>query len=370
VVLKIFSKENGGSMKKLLSLLLVAALATGIAACGTTDSASDEPRIALFINGTLGDKSFFDSANQGIQAIIAQYGYTVRVVEGGNDDTRWQPALLDLADGPYDIIIAGTWQMEQTVQEAAALHPNKKFIIFDTTVDYTGGINSNVYSIVYKQNEGGYLAGIVAASLTQTGVIGAIGGIDIPVINDFIVGYIQGAQSVNPNIKVAISYIGGFVDSARGKELALAQFNGQRADVIFQIAGNAGLGVLEAAAEAGFLAVGVDSDQAAILFEDGRVTVANAIPTSVLKDVGASLKRAIDLNEDNLVPWGQAESVGLTEGSVGIARNEFFNRLVPASVLPLLDAAEAGIRAGNISVDTAFGMEQSRLDAIRAAVRP
>jgi basic membrane protein A len=357
-------------MKKLFSLLLLGFLVVGLAACGTTESESDGPRIALFINGNLGDKSFFDSANQGVKAIIDQYGYSVRVVEGGNDDTRWQPALLDLADGPYDIIIAGTWQMEGALQEAAALHPDKQFIIFDTTVDYSDGKNSNVYSITYKQNEGAYLAGIVAASLTKTGVIGAIGGIDIPVINDFIVGYIQGAQSVNPNIKVAISYIGGFVDSARGKELALAQFNGQRADVIFQIAGNAGLGVLEAAAEAGFLGIGVDSDQAAILADDGRTNIASVIPTSVLKDVGASLKRAIDLNEDNLVPWGEAESVGLTEGSVGIARNTYFTQLVPSSVLPLLESADAAIRSGSIQVDSAFGMTQTRLDSIRAAVRP
>lgn len=357
-------------MKKFFAVILLGFVVVGLAACGTTESESDGPRIAVFINGTLGDKSFFDSANLGVQSIVDQYGYDVRVVEGGNDDTRWQPALLDLADGPYDIIIAGTWQMEQTVMEAATLHPDKQFIIFDTTVDYSDGKHSNVYSITYKQNEGGYLAGIVAASLTETGVIGAVGGIDIPVINDFIVGYIQGAQSVNPNIKVAISYIGGFVDSARGKELALAQFNGQRADVIFQIAGNAGLGVLEAAEEAGFLAIGVDSDQAAILAEDGRIDVANIIPTSVLKDVGASLKRAIDLNEDDLVPWGQAESVGLTEGSVGIARNTFFDALVPSSVLPLLETADAAIRNGSVQVDSAFGMDQARLDSIRAAVRP
>lgn len=106
------------------------------------------------------------------------------------------------------------------------------------------------------------------------------------------------------------------------------------------------------------------------LADDGRTNIANVIPTSVLKDVGASLKRAIDLNEDNLVPWGTAESVGLTEGTVGIARNTYFNQLVPNSVLPLLDAADAQIRNGNITVDTAFGMAQARLDSIRAAVRP
>ncbi len=357
-------------MKKLLSLGLVLLVSFGLAACEGATEESNGPRIAVYINGTLGDKSFFDSANQGVEAIIDQYGYDVRVVEGGNDDTKWQPGLLDLADGDYDIIIVGTWQMEANVQEAAALHPDKQFIIFDTTVDYSDGKNSNVYSIMYKQNEGSYLAGIVAASLTETGVIGAVGGLDIPVINDFIVGYIQGAQSVNPDIKVAISYIGGFVDSAKGKELALAQFNGQGADVIFQIAGNAGMGVLEAAEEAGFLALGVDSDQALILDEDGRTNVASVIPTSVLKDVGASLKRAVDLNETDEVPWGSSETVGLNEGSVGIARNEFFDSLVPADVLPLLDSAETAIRNGSVVVDSAFGMDQATLDAIRDAVRP
>jgi basic membrane protein A len=352
-------------MKKLLSLLLVGFLAAGLAACGTQTS-SDDLRIALFINGTLGDRSFFDSANAGIEAIRAEYGYTIRVVEGGDDNTRWQPALLDLADGPYDIIIAGTWQMEGFVAEAAQRHPDKKFIIFDTVVPDL----PNVYSITYKQNEGSYLAGVVAASLSKTGVIGAVGGLDIPVINDFIVGYIQGAQSVNPNIKVAISYIGGFSDSARGKELALVQFNQQRADVIFQIAGNAGMGVLEAAAEAGFLALGVDSDQAALLAEAGRTNIANVIPTSMLKDVGASLKRAIDLEVTGQLEWGTAESYGLAEGSVGLARNQFFNQLVPAAVLPVIDRAEQDVLAGRVTVQGAFGMEQSRLDQIRASVRP
>jgi basic membrane protein A len=114
----------------------------------------------------------------------------------------------------------------------------------------------------------------------------------------------------------------------------------------------------------------VDSDQAAILADDGRTNISSVIPTSVLKDVGASLKRAIDLNEDNLVPWGEAESVGLSEGSVGIARNTYFTQLVPTSVLPLLESADAAIRSGSIQVDSAFGMTQTRLDSIRAAVRP
>lgn len=358
-------------MKKILSGFILLLISFVLVACGGgSEDTVDGPRIAVLINGNLGDKSFFDSANRGMDEVISEYGYSVRVVEAGNDDTRWQPALLDLADGDSDIIIVGTWQMEENVQEAAALHPDKKFIIFDTAVDYSGGQNSNIYSIMYKQNEGSYLAGIIAASMSETGVIGAVGGIDIPVINDFIVGYIQGALSVNPDIKVAISYIGDFFDSARGKELAIAQHNGQNADVIFQIAGNAGLGVLEAAEEEGFFAIGVDSDQAMIFDEEGRQNVANRIPTSVLKDVGASLKRAIDLNETDDVPWGQAETVGLAEGSVGVARNTYFDSLVPSNILPLLEQAENDIISGTIVVDSAFGMSQEELNNIRESVRP
>lgn len=357
-------------MKKLLILASLFILSFALVACGNDNTETDGPRIAVLINGNLGDKSFFDSANAGMDDVIDTYGYDVRVVEAGTDDTRWQPALLDLADGDYDIIIAGTWQMEQNVQEAAALHPDKNFIIFDTTVDYSDGKNSNVYSIMYKQNEGSYLAGIVAATMSETGVIGAVGGIDIPVINDFIVGYIQGAQSVNPDIKVAISYIGDFFDSAKGKELALAQFDSQNADVIFQIAGNAGLGVIEASEEAGFLAIGVDSDQAMIFDEEGRTSVANQIPTSVLKDVGASLKRAIDLNETDEVPWGQVEEVGIAEGSVGIARNVYFDELVPSDVVPLLEEAEDAIISGEIVVQSAFGLTQDELETLRESVRP
>lgn len=357
-------------MKKILIISSLFILSFALVACGNDNSESDGPNIALLINGNLGDKSFFDSANAGMDEVIDEYGYSVRVVEAGTDDTRWQPALLDLADGDYEIIIAGTWQMEENVQEAAELHPDKKFIIFDTTVDYSDGKNSNVYSIMYKQNEGSYLAGVIAASMSETGVIGAVGGIDIPVINDFIVGYIQGAQAVNPDIKVAISYIGDFFDSAKGKELASAQYNSQNADVIFQIAGNAGLGVLEASEEAGFFTIGVDSDQAMIFDEEGRQSIADQIPTSVLKDVGASLKRAIDLNETDEVPWGQVEEVGLAEGSVGVARNVYFDELVPSDILQLLDDVEADIVSGEIVVQSAFGLTQEDLELLRDSVRP
>lgn len=345
-----------------------------LAACTTTPDA--EPveeeglKIALYINGNLGDKSFFDSAKVGLDAVVAQYGYEVKIVEGGADDTKWQPGLLDLADGGYDIIIVGTWQMETYVQEAAVLYPDTKFIIFDTTVPFEDGKNTNVYSIQYKQNEGSYIAGYLAAKLSKTGVIGGVGGMNIPVINDFFVGYIEGAKAANPDIKVALSYIDSFIDSAKGKELALAQFNTKNADVIFQVAGNAGMGVLEAAAEAGFLGIGVDSDQATLLNDAGNKAVADVIPTSVLKDVGASLKRAIDLAADDMVPWGENETLGFEANSVGIAKNTWYEAMVSAELRAELETIEADIRSGKIVVGTAMGMDDTTLQALKDSVQP
>ena len=363
-------------MKKLLKYLLIAFLTVGaLTACSTAPEEDPEPaeekmKVAFYINGNLGDKSFFDSAKVGLDAAVAEHGIEVKIVEGGSDDTKWQPGLLDLADGDYDIIIVGTWQMEANVQEAAELYPDTKFIIFDTTVPFDGGKNANVYSIQYKQNEGSYIAGYLAAKMTKTGVIGGVGGMNIPVINDFFVGYIEGAKLANPDIKVAISYIDSFVDSAKGKELALAQFNSNKADVIFQVAGNAGMGVLEAAAEAGFYGIGVDSDQAALLAEAGNTATADVIPTSVLKDVGASLKRAIDLALEDKVPWGSNETLGFEANSVGIAKNQWYETLVSAELRAELETIEADIRSGAIKVSSAMGMSTEDLDAIKASVQP
>ena len=363
-------------MKKLFKFLLVTFLAFGVLAACTAKPDEEKPveekglKIALYINGNLGDKSFFDSAKVGLDAVVAEYGYEVKIVEGSSDDTKWQPGLLDLADGGYDIIVVGTWQMEANVQEAAALYPDTKFIIFDTTVPFEDGKNANVYSIQYKQNEGAYVAGYLAAKMTKTGVIGGVGGMNIPVINDFFVGYIEGAKAANPDIKVAISYIDSFIDSAKGKELGLAQFNTKKADIIFQVAGNAGMGVLEAAAEAGFLAIGVDSDQAALLNEAGNKAVADKIPTSVLKDVGASLKRAMDLASKDMVPWGTNETLGFEANSVGIAKNAWYESMVSAELRAELETVEADIRSGKIVVSSAMGMDDATLKALKDSVQP
>ncbi|MCG8481727.1 MAG: BMP family ABC transporter substrate-binding protein, partial [Clostridia bacterium] len=299
---------------------------------GNTGEGAEALKIALLINGTLGDKSFFDSADNGLKMIQEKYGDEVvtKTIEMTYDETKWEPTLRDVSDDDWDIIIVGTWQMQEMLQDIAPMYPEKNFIIFDTAVDYENFELDNVYSINYKQNEGSFLAGVLAARVTTSEMelanpdkrIGFLGGMDIPVINDFLVGYIEGAQYIDSEMKVKISYIGNFDDSAKGKELALAQY-GMGADIGFNVAGQGGLGQLDAAKEMNKYAIGVDSDQA-LLFTESDPEKANLIVTSMLKRVDNSLVRAIELHMEGALPYGSAENLGMAEEAIGLADNEYY----------------------------------------------
>lgn len=362
-------------MEKIWKIVVVSLLAFAmLAGCAKEESpdkpdGEDELKILAIVNGTLGDKSFFDSLNAGLAVLEARDKITVKVVETGFDETKWEPALLDASEEDWDIIVAGTWQMADYVSKVAEQFPEKKYIVFDTTVDYEGGKNSNVYSMEYKQNEGSYLAGAVAAKVSEKGIIGFVGGMDIPVINDFMLGYVDGAQYVNPDVKVAVSYIGNFSDTGKAKELGLAQIN-LGAEVIFAAASTAGNGALEAAKDNNVIMVGVDSDQAALYIESGDNTMANLIYTSVLKEVGNSVIRAVDLYLKNELPWGKSEVLGIKEGAIGIAKNEVYEKQVPAEVKALIVELEDKIKGGEITVKTAFGLTAEELNKARDSVKP
>ncbi len=372
-------------MKKVIvvSLLVILVLMPVFIGCQKKDEvaapvAEEEPvlRVANLINGVMGDKSFFDSAANGMNLIKAEYGDEVEVktVEMTYDETKWEPTLLDIADEDWDIIIVGTWQMTEMLQEIAADYPDTKFFIYDTAVDYSLGLE-NVYSILYSQNEASFVAGAMAAAITTSDmplanpepVIGFLGGMDIPVINDFLVGYIEGAQYVNPDTKVAISYIGSFSDSAKGKEMALAQYN-QGADIGYNVAGQAGLGQLDAAKDMNRYAIGVDSDQAGI-FADTDPDKAALITTSVLKRVDQSLLRAVKMHMDGTAPYGEAEILGFAEQGVGLAKNDIYKELVPADIQTLVDDVEKKIRSGEIKVSSAFGMDSDAMNDLRNSVK-
>lgn len=361
-------------MKKILALLLAMAMVLSMAACGTKDEGStngdaegtgaDTYKAALLLNGTLGDKSFYDSANEGLTKLRDELGADVfdfKVEQMGGtaaDESKWGPTLMDYCDsGEWDVIIMGTWQMASYLAEAAAEYPDQKFIFFDEAYDFeTNGNHNNIYNVLYKQNEVSYLVGAAAAMMTtddsiegidaSTKKIGFLGGQENATIKDFLVGFEQGAKDVDPEIEIQTSWVGDFIDSTKGKDLAMAQYQAG-VDVGYNVAGNAGLGQIEAAAEMGLYAFGVDSDQAALLPD-----YAASIPTSALKNVGNSLYRAIKLDMEGELEYGIAESLGFAEGGVGLVKDAHWEEVVPETIRTKIDELEQKIIDGEIVVDT------------------
>ena len=333
-----------------------------------SEAAADAPSVAILLNGTLGDKAFFDSAANGGKMMQEQLGCNYKVVEMTYDETKWMPTLIDFSeDDDYDIIIVGTWQMSEKLQEVAPQYPDKKYILFDSSVDYDADDESNVYSIEYKQNECSYLAGALAAMTTKTGTIGFIGGMENTVIDDFMAGYIQGAVDTNPDIKVLTAFVGNFSDSARAKELTLAQIN-QNADIVYQAASTAGLGVIDACLEKGKWCIGVDSDQAAS-FTESDPAKANVILTSALKRVDESTFQAVEKAFGAGLAYGQRVVMGLKEHCVGLAKNEIYLKNVSEENQKKIDELEQKIINGDIVVDTAFGKTTDEIQAIKDSVK-
>ena len=351
-------------LRLLLAVMLVFLLAF-------TAVGQDEPlKVISVINGTLGDKSFFDSAQRGMDAIADEYDIDIDTVELGIDPANWEPGLLDvMADtDSYDILIAGTFQMIDFMAANAHNYPDKLFMFYDAPMPYDNPdvcveACANVYSMTYAQNEGSFLAGVYAAAITTSmmegtnddPIIGAVGGQQIPVIDDFIVGYEQGACLVNAESQSIVQYAGSWNDPARGKEITLAMYE-QGADIVFQVAGGTGVGVFEAAQEQGRYAIGVDSDQATIVAETDP-DQAERILTSMMKNVDNSIFRAITLHLEGELPYGSSESLGIPEGGVGLAKNEFYDMATSDDIKAMVEAAEAAVVAGDIEVQTVFTSE-------------
>lgn len=358
------------SIKLLLALVL--ALTLWLPFNPSTVNAQDEPlKIALLI-ASRGDLSFNDSAVEGLERAQADFGDKVEVtiLEIGDDPSNYEPTFLDTADAGYDVIAVSA-TLEDFLYNYAPDYPDTQFWLFDVEFrfDENPGAYDNVYSIVYKANEASYLGGYVAASLSETGVLGFLGGIDQNIISDFLVGYIQGAKEANPDIKVITSYVGSWADSAKGKELGFAMYN-QKASLAFNVAGGSGVGLIEAAVETGNKVLGVDSDQALIYESQGQDDFAAVIPTSVLKNIGDSLYRAVDLTLKGELKLGENETLGIAEGGVGLADNHFFQDQVSQEIRDKVKEMEEKILNGEIVVDSAYTMTQEQIDEIRSSVAP
>lgn len=371
-----------------LAALLGASLMTG---CGaekaegtkpeTNEQTSDETatkklKVSLLVTGSFGDKAFNDSAQAGMNEMLEKLGDQVEteMIEMGHDKTKFEGSLLDASESDSDIIIVGTWDMKEILEQTAPLYPEKKYIIFDTDVDYEASDLSNVYSMSYKQNEAAFLAGVLAASITtsdmvyanEEATIGFVGAKDTAaVINDSAVGFIQGAQFINPDIKVMVSYVGSYVDSAKAKELALTQY-ASGADCVFVASGPASVGAIEAAAESKKYIIGVDSDQA-LVYEGSEE--AEFIISSAIKAVGATIINSVERDLNGELPYGSAELLGLNENAVGLAKNDIYEAGTTEEIRNAVNEAEQSLKDGKITVDTAYGMEEATLKEIIASAQ-
>lgn len=374
-------------MKKFLALLLALMMVLSLVACGEKDTADTEPvdegtdvyNVVYLVNGNLGDKSFFDSAEAGLEQLQADGRITLRTIEmGGTDEDQpaWLSNLYEVSEsGEYDVVICGTYQMPDYLKEVATAYPEQKYIIFDDNT-YVGE-NSNVLNLTYKQNDMGYLVGVYAACMTvdtnlplvnEDAVVGFVGGVDSPVINDFLIGFIQGAQSVNPDIKIDTRYTNDYVDTAIAKEYGISMINDNHCDIIWGVAGNAGNGAAEAALETGkAYFIGVDSDQELTLSSD----LAALTLTSGLKNIGNSLIWVFDELDAGNEYWGQEVTLGLAEGGVGVVTDKNFDAMASAETKAAVEAAEAGVLGGTIVVDSALADGGADLAvSLREAVRP
>lgn len=335
----------------------------------------DVLNVVSVVNGSLGDKSFFDSAESGLKTLQDNGLITYKSIElGGRDEDqpKWKDTLISVSeDGNYDIVVCGTWQMNEYLDEIAQQYPDQKYAIYDSTVN-----QPNVVSLNYKQNDMGYIIGTFAAALTQSGydkinddkVIGFVGGEDGPVINDFLVGYIEGAKAYDPDVKVDVRYVASFVDTAKGKELAQAMITQNNVDVVWGVAGLSGNGAAEAANENNAWFLGVDSDQEAT-FTGSQAALADITLTSGLKNIGESLVWLVEeLNAGN-EHWGEEMWLGLNLNGVGVVTDKNFTK-VPQEVQDAALKALDDVASGSVTVGTAFGSDAVDVAALRDEVRP
>ena len=292
--------------KRVLALLLALVMTAGMVSVAAY--ADSEPlTVALVVADKFGDRSFYDSAKAGCDKLVEDLGVELKTIEcNGENHTAQMQNAADVAD----VVICVGWEFYD-VETVAPEYPDVKFIWIDNA---TSAPVENVLNITYAQNEGSFLAGYIAAAMSESGVVGAVGGEDADTINDFIVGYEQGAKYYDENVEVVHNYANTYTDPAVGKECAIA-LNDEGADVIFQIASATGDGVFEAAAEKGFYAIGVDSDQ--------KYIDEDVIICSMKKEVGDSIYAAVsELASGDSSRWGGTWVADMSTGYIGIGYGE------------------------------------------------
>ena len=326
-------------MKKLfIGALAALALATfGALGSGAVKADEFSPAIVFDMGGKF-DKSFNEAAYNGAEKFKAESGIEYREFEVTNPSQREQ-AMRNMARRGATVIIAMGFAQAAAVETVAKEFPDIKFTLIDMVVDLP-----NVQSVIFKEHEGSFLVGMAAALASKTGKVGFIGGMDIPLIRKFALGYVEGAKYVNAAIEVYQNMTGttpsAWNDPTKGGELARSQFD-RGADVVYAAAGGTGVGVYQAAKDAGKLAIGVDSNQNYI--HPGTML------TSMVKRVDVAVYDAF-MSAKNGTWQGGFKILGLAEDGVGYSIDEHNRALVSADMEAKLETARQDIISGKIQV--------------------
>jgi len=331
-------------MKKIIIFSLVFLFGIGLllsSGCsGKKNSKAHKTRIALVLSvGGLGDKSFNDMAYKGLMNAKERFNVSVAYAQPKQmaEDEKF---LRKYAESGFDLTIAVGFLMRDAVMKVAKEFPNSSFAIIDA-VDTE---DSNVASLVFREQEGSFLVGAIAGLMTKTNKVGFIGGMDIPLIHKFQLGYTEGVKYVNPKCDIISTYVGSgpsaFHDPFTGKQLALSTYS-KGADIIFHAAGSSGNGVIEAAAEKKLFAIGVDADQN--YMKPGYVL------TSMVKRVDVAVYNIIKKVTTNQFKGG-LYSFGLAEDGVDYALDQYNKDLIPQSVIYEVNQLKNDIITGKIKV--------------------
>jgi len=324
-------KTRGKVMKKIFMLMLTLATLF-LTACGekkeaTPAEVSGEKKLNVGIVlsvGGLGDKSFNDSAYRGLEDAKKDLGINFKYVEPASpaEDEQY---LREFAENDYDLVVGVGFLMRDALEQVATDFPEVKFALIDETVELP-----NVSSLLFAEDEGSFLVGALAAMMSETGVVGFVGGMEVPLIQKFETGFYAGAEYVNPDIKTLGLYTSGpnpFNDPVRGKENALSLIK-QGADVVYHAAGGTGVGVIDAAKQAGVYAIGVDSNQDAV--------AKGTVLTSMIKNVDIAVYNTV---KDIMAGEFNAgvNVLGVAEGGVGTTDFEFTKDVIGEEKLAKLE---------------------------------
>ena len=356
-------------MKKLLTILVAALLVFTLAGCnkgsdnsgnngGNNEPADDGKLHVAYIVSHLGDKSFADSGERGMEQLRSE-GYDVFTAEVGDDQSTYKDKINDVIDNGYNVVLASSTYFD-VAKELAAEYPDVKFVIFDDSHE-PEDLLDNMTCILYAQYEGSYLVGYMAAGMSKSGVVAVNVGQPMPVIYDFVTGYVNGVMDYNAahgtDVKVVSAAVGGsspWNDAPTMKTICLDQYNNLNADVFYQVAGGSGLGLFEACTETGTWAIGVDSDQYQEVKEGENPERAEVILTSMLKEVGNSLVSVVHSIENGEEIWKKTNTLGLVEKAVGYVDNDFFKANVPQELRDEMAKAFDDAKAGTLKVKSYF----------------